>query len=409
MHNASIDHIQFGRFVRQALTHLYDQAYLQRLPLAAALFPDASPAVASQLLYRMLIEAIGVLRPPPGLPAQATAWRSYQLLSALYLESLPREKVAEQLAISLRQFSREQSRSLEAVTEILWVKFQQLQSSPGPSQPSAVLLDTELSRLGTVASSGSASPAEVIQSVIATLGPLTNSSNVTVSTPPAMDLPPVAIDRVVLRQALLNVLSYVIEQTHNTIIEVEVSPNEHELQIAVQHRGQTVTTLSDSREDERLSLAAHLLTSQGGRMLRSDDHTAILFFLPIWQPKSVLVVDDNPDVISLFRRYLAGSGLQVVGAADGQQALQLAHESHPSAITLDVMIPTHDGWEILQTLKNVPDTKNIPVIVCSVLRDNSLALSLGANDYLIKPVTQQMLLAALARCLSESEDAEHRG
>jgi CheY-like chemotaxis protein len=111
----------------------------------------------------------------------------------------------------------------------------------------------------------------------------------------------------------------------------------------------------------------------------------------------VLVIDDNPEVIQLFQRYLGGGAYYVVGATTSQEALRLTREIRPHAITLDVMMPTQDGWEILQNLKNHPATKDIPVIVCSVLREHELALSLGAADFLAKPITQQMLLMALTR------------
>jgi CheY-like chemotaxis protein len=86
----------------------------------------------------------------------------------------------------------------------------------------------------------------------------------------------------------------------------------------------------------------------------------------------------------------------VVGATAGAEVLKLARELAPVAVALDVMMPTQDGWEVLQSLKNDPTTRNIPVIICSVLDDPELAYSLGAAAYLHKPVTQADLLSALA-------------
>jgi CheY-like chemotaxis protein len=87
-----------------------------------------------------------------------------------------------------------------------------------------------------------------------------------------------------------------------------------------------------------------------------------------------------------------------VSATTGEEGLRLARETRASAVTLDVMMPDQDGWEILQNLKNQTDTSALPVIVCSVLKERDLAFSLGANQFLEKPVTQHMLLRALAEC-----------
>jgi CheY-like chemotaxis protein len=115
------------------------------------------------------------------------------------------------------------------------------------------------------------------------------------------------------------------------------------------------------------------------------------------QRQVVLVVDDNSDVVDLVGRYLASSPYRVVGAATADEALRLAREALPQVVLLDVMMPSRDGWEILQSLKHNPETQHIPVVICSVLNERALAYSLGADDYLRKPITQDKLAAVLAR------------
>ena len=111
----------------------------------------------------------------------------------------------------------------------------------------------------------------------------------------------------------------------------------------------------------------------------------------------MLVVDDNPDVEIVFRRYLEGAGCEVVSARNGADGFRLAQETRPAAITLDVMMTALDGWETLQLLKNHPDTRDTPVIICSVLREEELARFLRAAEILPKPVERLALLRALAR------------
>jgi len=110
----------------------------------------------------------------------------------------------------------------------------------------------------------------------------------------------------------------------------------------------------------------------------------------------VLVVDDNPDVGLLLRRYLLVGGYQPIIATTAAEAIALAR-SHPFyAVTLDLMMDNKDGWDVLQTLANDVRTEHIPVIVCSVLDQKDLALMLGASAFLRKPVMPDALLQALA-------------
>jgi CheY-like chemotaxis protein len=104
-------------------------------------------------------------------------------------------------------------------------------------------------------------------------------------------------------------------------------------------------------------------------------------------------------MVELFRRFLGGHRVSVVGVSDSEHALKLSAELRPHLITLDVMMPNLDGWDVLQQLKRRPDTSQIPVIVCSVLNEARLALAMGASGYLTKPVNQIEFLAMAQRWL----------
>ena len=86
----------------------------------------------------------------------------------------------------------------------------------------------------------------------------------------------------------------------------------------------------------------------------------------------------------------------MVGATSSAEARQILADLRPAVILLDVMMPKEDGWELLCTLKTGDETKQIPVIICSVLNEPALAFSLGAAAYLPKPVSQQSLMQALS-------------
>ena len=109
----------------------------------------------------------------------------------------------------------------------------------------------------------------------------------------------------------------------------------------------------------------------------------------------VLVVDDDQSVRDLTERFLTREGFSVVTASGGQQGLRLARELHPAAITLDVMMPDIDGWTVLAALKGTPELADIPVILVSIVDDKNRGYSLGATDYMVKPVNRDRLVSVL--------------
>jgi signal transduction histidine kinase len=113
----------------------------------------------------------------------------------------------------------------------------------------------------------------------------------------------------------------------------------------------------------------------------------------------VLAIDDDPEVISLLRDSLAPAHFRVVGALNGDRGIELARILKPLAITLDIMMPEKDGWQVLREIKADPELRRIPVIVMSIVSERSLGFSLGATDYLVKPVDRRQLIDVLERSM----------
>ena len=109
----------------------------------------------------------------------------------------------------------------------------------------------------------------------------------------------------------------------------------------------------------------------------------------------ILIVDDEKCLVRLMRMNLEHDGFEVVEANNGAQAMDRLRASIPDLILLDVMMPDIDGWEVLQRLRNSPDTAGIPVIICSIFNDPKLAFSLGASAALPKPVRRDQLFEVL--------------
>jgi CheY-like chemotaxis protein len=115
------------------------------------------------------------------------------------------------------------------------------------------------------------------------------------------------------------------------------------------------------------------------------------------QGDTVLVIDDDIEACEIIERYLSKDGFNIVTATSGEEGLRLAHKLQPVAITLDVVMPDMDGWSVLRALKVDPVLHTIPVVMLTMIDDQTKAYSLGATDYITKPVDRARLRSTLTR------------
>ncbi len=113
--------------------------------------------------------------------------------------------------------------------------------------------------------------------------------------------------------------------------------------------------------------------------------------------RRILIIDDDPEIHTLIMETLKGTGSEFLRATDGEEGLRLAREARPDLILLDVRMPNKNGWEVLHDLKANTITAGIPVVIMSSVDNKSLGFSLGATDYLVKPVNREGLFDTLAR------------
>jgi len=113
----------------------------------------------------------------------------------------------------------------------------------------------------------------------------------------------------------------------------------------------------------------------------------------------VLVVDDDESSLEISKRILSRRGYAVITATSGATGIKLAQEQHPDIIVLDVIMPEMDGWQVLETLKGQAETRDIPIIMQSMLSERELGLSMGADEYLTKPVDKADLPNAVRKLL----------
>lgn len=413
--------------VQEALEHLYDYAYLQNHPLSVALGETTPAWNRGAALHRVLVEAIESLKPPPGTPPHSQLWRRYRHALLRYIEGATVVRLAEELGVSERQARRDNHEALQAIASLLRERFPQaglgaraiatsserkassaigVAAGEDQSEANGALadmgLDEEVARIGTLAAHGFTRIEDIVRGVQDTVAKLAEGKNVVLQLRTSPGLLPTSAERTVVRQIVLNTILWVLDlASPGSAVELTAVADRRELTLSA------TIALSEAESDgivarwegeERPAIASRLATLQGGalRLERQGKTLEVRLTLPAATLPTVLLVDDNPGLLRLLRRYLSGSPYTVVEARTADEALRLAQEVQPDAITLDVMMPTIDGWELLQMLRAQPATRHIPVIVCSVLKERSLALSLGAAGFLEKPVTQDALLQALA-------------
>lgn len=123
-------------------------------------------------------------------------------------------------------------------------------------------------------------------------------------------------------------------------------------------------------------------------------------------PGPILVVDDDPDALTIARTFLESRGYRVVEASDGREALAKLEEVRPALILLDVMMPGLDGWEVCRIVKDHPEFRDVRVVMFTArgdFADKQRGLRAGADDYLVKPIRLDELARVVERNLAARE------
>ena len=258
----------------------------------------------------------------------------------------------------------------------------------------------------------------------------------------AADIGAFRTDRTKLKQSLLNLLSNAAKFTKDGLLTLTIERISHEgrpmVRFAVSDSGigmdaeqmgrifqafsqaDASTTKKYGGTGLGLAITRHFClllggsvtaTSQPGRgstfeILLPDQPDTATEAVPLTVPKvsgaasgafTVLVVDDDPTAHNLLTANLAREGYRLVHASSGEEALALAREVRPDVVTLDVIMPKIDGWSVLTALKADPELCDIPVVMVTMLPDRGMGLSLGADEFVTKPIDRVRLSALLHR------------
>ena len=119
--------------------------------------------------------------------------------------------------------------------------------------------------------------------------------------------------------------------------------------------------------------------------------------LPDGEKPLVLIIEDNMQAGQLIQMYLQEAGYRTEIAKDGSEGIEMAKRLKPNIITLDMIMPIKDGWQVMKELKRHPLCKNIPIIIISITDEKKLGFSMGAVDYFVKPVNKEELINAMKK------------
>ncbi len=393
---------EFHDMVSNAFQVLYDFVALRSHPLTQLLITadTLDPKERGWQMHHTLLDVVEELYPGPDAPPFSKEWRRHRLMVLRYVEAMEPQAVADQLSISRRQFYREHAAALEAIADILWGRSDPDQPDTTSSVSSITgnqsdAMQMELARISQTDSY--ADLAEVLEGTLAVLERVFQQNAITVDVVLPNNLPLTSTGHNLLRQVLMGIFGYFIEHISHSTLELTIIPGD--VSVNVQIVSIPPYTFQDEAISPHVTTYQHMLRLGNAAidLIRDSQQRPIGFDLklPLEYDCTVLAVDDNEDTLALYKRCLTPNRYRVIATKMANSVPKLAHETRPDIIILDLMMPDQDGWDLLQLLANQPDTTHIPIMICSVLKQRQLALSLGAAEFLEKPFTEQALLKAL--------------
>lgn len=397
-----MDRTEFQNDVKDILNHLSDPAYLENHNLLNLfnIGEEAAISVRMHSLRETIQKSINFLQPPEGTPSNANEWRCYKILTFRYFQLKEWHVIEEELGLSQRQVQRDLKKGLDALISILWdhhsSQTQAATQSVSESKEEVETYDQELIKeelKNWEISYDLINLSQILEQALQLCKSLLNTEFHERLDMKEVDATlNVMVDQVLTKQGLYKIFSMIGDSAETLNVQIKTRKlNDFFYELAF-----TFNT-SDIHTSDHWSIAQLFFTIQGLRhhFTEQDGLTEISVILPVKKQISCMVIDDVESVRRLIERMLGSYGIQVFGADNYTNALNLIQLVKPDFILLDILMPKMDGWQMIKNLKSNPQTAEIPVIICSVLFEPELSQAVKAAAYIRKPINRLELIKTL--------------
>jgi CheY-like chemotaxis protein len=398
--------------LRDALAHLYDPGFQPSPKLCASLgCEDANQALAVQA---KVIAGIECLKPAGSVPVSSRTVRYYEILNNRFVLRLTLEETALRMHMSLSSTWREQRAAIHSLASEFWRQNQARTSAahenePVPPAAQSVLEEPlpdwqaqtrrELACLQSCAPDVASDVGKLVQQVLDLEGPLAAKRGIRIETGQIQAGLMAAVHPSVLRQILIIAIGQFLRNMTGGKISLFARLEDGSVRLTVSGAIDPQTTGFDQAVMHELPLP-----DGANAEVYVDGHQVFLWVrLPyVVDRLNVLVVDDNQDMIRFYQRSTEGTSYRIVSFEFMNDLNATILKVQPDLILLDVMLPNIDGWDLLMQIRANPDYRHIPVIVCSVVKEEELAISLGAARFISKPTHPQEFVRALDQVLAQT-------
>ena len=390
--------------IQEILTHLYDPDYHPSDTLFA--LTGCHPQDGVLAVQSAIIRTIESMKPTPDTPPGALTETIYNSLYNRYVLRLTQAETAKRLNVGVASAWRIQREAIHALARVILEN-----SAKHVSQPFAAIapnsqapdwstqVTRELASLHASATNAVSDVREAVDGMLE-LGPaLVSRNNVRLEVGSVQPNLLAAVHPTALRQLLIAAVRQLAQHVMTGSITIYARLEDGNIKITATG---PVTAKHNLSED---ALVRDIVTPPNVAIQVCVENTRVFFWLEMPSAAdrvTVLAVDDNPDIARFYRRCTEGTSYRIVHIEEGKLLFETIEAIAPDIIVLDVMLPDIDGWKLLMRLHEDPLTRSIPVVVCSVVRDERLATSLGAAFYLSKPVRRHEFVQALDLALSRS-------
>jgi len=395
--------------LREALLNLYNPYELKHSPLQG-LLAEQRPESGGDL-KQILINSVNELMPDSHTPYDTKEWKYYELLNYCFIDRLEQKEAAKTLLISLRTLQRLLPEAIAVLAEKLVADYHITFRGDGedaPEKPDAVSIqsrsenawDKETAILKSKNAVMYIDIRKMMKEISQIFQPISGETEGIVKIEFPEEAWLVMGQVTILRQAVLTAISYFNQQEagQKIIIASERKGDQGAIFIRGKNREMEDSDHNLSSKSDIPAAMAHLMNMLKGSVeiqRSSPNELTILLSFPAQRQFKIMVIDDNADAIRLVEKYLSSGMYFVTGVQEPEQVILEMEKEQPALILMDVMLPNIDGWMLLSQIRRSPGISKIPVIISTILPQEELSFSLGADGFLRKPYTQQELLRIL--------------